>query len=273
MLHLIPSPRVFASALALTGAATVVAWGQQEGDEVTAATEMKAPHLQLIEELETEVEDVTARNRELEAKLKSLSSSLRVLAERESVTQTELADLREAQKEALVRLELLSSALDQDGTDLEQQLADAAADYRLVEEQKSKIAHAFLNLSDAVESFMKGAENPDAEARLQVEQAIRSGEEALGLILRNDRLEEKSLSNAQVISINPDYKLVLIDVGEKQGLRVGTPVSFHRKDRTIGDALIIAVRDDFAGAILLELTDPNDQLVVGDSMRIDPQGV
>ena len=113
----------------------------------------------------------------------------------------------------------------------------------------------------------------DEAAKTAVEKAIEDGEVALGLILRDDHFEEKSIVEARVISVNKDYNLALVDVGSRHGLRVGTPVSFHRKDRTIGTALVIDVREAIAGAIFIDHTDPNDQVIVGDNMRIDPNGV
>ncbi|MGY8689891.1 MAG: hypothetical protein ACKVHP_19425, partial [Verrucomicrobiales bacterium] len=113
----------------------------------------------------------------------------------------------------------------------------------------------------------------DANARRAVEKAGREGEEALGLILQDDQLEVKTLDEARVITVNKEYNLVLVDAGQQQGLRVGTPISLHRKDRVVGTALIINVRDAFSGAILLELSDPNDQIMIGDGMKIDPEGV
>lgn len=232
-----------------------------------------APHIQLIEELERENSDLRLKCEELEAKYKSISSSVGVLAEREALTKARLEEVLENFAKANVRLELLSGALEQDGQGFEEQLANAANDYRLVEEQKNQIAHALLNLSDAVEGFVATATSSDEAAKSVVEKSIKDGEVALGLILQEDHFEEKSIVEAQVISVNKDYNLALVDVGSRHGLRVGTPVSFHRRDRTIGTALVIDVRESIAGAVFIDLTDPNDQIIVGDSMRIDPEGV
>ena len=246
---------------------TVVASGQQD------AIAEKAPHIEIIEGLEEDYDAALLENDELKAKVKNLSSANRVLAESMSAATAELEELRESYKKALLNLELFSAALDRDGNGLEESLIKAASDLRLVEVDKEKAAQAFMGLLTAVNDYMKTATSDDGEARLAVEKAKLDGEEALGLILRDDRIDEKTLEEARVITVNKAYNLVVVDAGQQQGLRVGTPISLHRKDRTVGRALVIDVRDTFSGAILFEPTDPNDQIMVGDGMKIDPEGV
>ena len=266
----IPTKIWIAGALIAACSVAGLAVGQEErlGQEGAAA-----PHIQLIDDLERENSELRLKCEELEAKYKCINSSVGVLAEREAITKARLEEVLENSAKANVRLELLSGALEQDGEGFEGQLANAANDFRLVEEQKNQIAHALLNLSDAVEGFMATATSEDETAKTAVEKSIKEGEVALGLILKEDHFEEKSIVEAQVISVNKNYNLALVDVGSRHGLRVGTPVSFHRKDRTIGTALVIDVRESIAGAIFIDLTDPNDQIIVGDSMQIDPEGI
>ena len=242
--------------------------------------EEKAPHIVLIEKIEKDLEEALVKNHQLESeniqletKVKNLSSANRVLAESMSETKTESEALEENYKRAVLRLELFSAALERDGEGVEDLLVKAASDLRLVEAEKKEMAQALLSLMDAVNEYLGTAGNGEAEARTSVESALANGEDALGLIFRNERLEETTLGEARVITVNKEYNLVLVDVGQRQGLRVGTPISFHRKDRIVGTALVIDVRENFSGAILLDLSDPNDQIVVGDSMRIDPSDI
>ncbi len=270
MITSIPFKTWFAGALLAVCSVAWLAVGQEESlrFEVDAA-----PHIQLIEELEKENSELRLKCQQLEAKFKSVSSGVRVLAEREAITKAKLEEVLENAAKSNVRLELLSGALDQDGKGFEEQLANAANDFRLAEEQKNQTAHALLNLSDAVEAYMAAATSEDEAAKVSVAKSIKDGEIALGLILQEDRFKGRSIIEARVISVNKDYQLALVDVGSRHGLRVGTPVSFHRKDRTIGTALVVDVREAIAGAVFVDLTDSNDQIIVGDSMRIDPEGV
>ncbi|MFT5406398.1 MAG: hypothetical protein ACI9DF_005259 [Verrucomicrobiales bacterium] len=248
---------------ALVGAfsGTGVALAQDAVDE-------KAPHVQIIEELDQDLNAALLENDQLKAMVKNLSSANRVLAENTSAATVELEELRETNKKALLHLELFSGVLDR-----EESLVKAASDLRLLQRDKERASQAFMSLLTAMKEFMKVATSEDANARRAVEKAGREGEEALGLILQDDQLEVKTLDEARVITVNKEYNLVLVDAGQQQGLRVGTPISLHRKDRVVGTALIINVRDAFSGAILLELSDPNDQIMIGDGMKIDPEGV
>ncbi len=237
--------------------------------------EDKVPHLQMIEELEKDLDAAMVENLDLQSKVKNLSSANGVLAESLSESKRELEALRESYQEALVRLELLSGVLEREDESLEDRLLKAASDLRLAEEEKEQTTQALVELMQASEAFAAAVPETDeqSEIRAALKAALTASEEALGLFADDSQLEERTLDKARVITVNKEYNLVLVDVGRDQGLRVGTPVSFHRKDRIIGSALVISVRADFSGAILLELTDPNDQIMVDDRMRIAPEGV
>lgn len=251
-------------AVALSGIVVGVAQDADQG---------KVPHLQIIEDLEKDLDAALLDRNGLEAKVKNLSSANGVLAESMKDAKVELEELRETYKNALLRLELLSGVLEREDETLEGRLIKAAADLEIVQEEKEQVAQALVGLSSAAEALLIADEATRADAGAKVTAALKQGEVALGLILDEDHLAEKTLEEAQVITVNKEYNLILVDVGKRQGLRVGTPIGFHRKDRTVGSALVTHVRDDFAGAILLELSDPNDQIMVGDRMRIAPEGV
>ncbi len=271
-----------ALAAVLSCSVVAVALAQETVDE-------KPAYVQLVEDLERELDEALLKNHDLETKVKNLSSALGVLAEREGETKRELEELRESHQKAVVNLELFSVALQRAGGEgMKELLIKAASDLRLVQEEKDAIAQGLVGLMNAVEGYLNASaeeagttEEKVAEVastaaeswREPMREALRGGEEALGLILSADRLAEKTISEARVITVNKEFNLVLVDVGQRQGLRVGTPISLHRKDRTVGSALVIDVRDTFAGAILLDLSDPNDQIMIGDTMRVDPEGV
>lgn len=259
-----------AGALSLS-AAVVVAQTEVSSETV----DERAPYVQLVEDLERELDEALLKNRELERKVKNLSSAMGVLAERESETKRELEELRESHEKAVVNLELFSVALQRDGGEgVKEMLLKAASDLRLVEDDKERVAQGLLELMGAVEDYMKTAEKEGqvVEELVPMKDALRASEEALGLVLSDDEFNEKTIADARVITVKKEYSLVLVNVGRRQGLRVGTPISLIRKDRTVGSALIIDVRDAFCGAIF-DLSDPNDQIMVGDSIRIDPEGV
>lgn len=235
----------------------------------------KASYVQLVEELEMELDEALRKNQDLEAKVQNLGSALGVLAECESETRKTVEALRESHEKAVINLELFNVALEREGgEDLKDLLVRAASDLRLAEEESGRLAEAVVQMLGAFQDYLKEADDPDSEALASLKAAARTGEEALGLIGSEEGLAgEKTLADARVITVNPAYNLVLVNVGHREGMRVGTPISLRRKDRTVGSALVIDVRDAFSGAILLELTDPNDQIMVGDTLQIDPEGV
>ena len=96
---------------------------------------------------------------------------------------------------------------------------------------------------------------------------------ALSCPVKRLSLDEKTLAEAKVITVKKDFNLVVVDVGKNQGLLIGTPVKIHRKDRVVGSAIVIDVRDAVSGAIILEMNDPNDNIMVDDAVKVDPKGV
>jgi cytochrome c-type biogenesis protein CcmH/NrfG len=89
MITSIPFKTWIAGALLAVYSVAGLAVGQEESlrFEVDAA-----PHIQLIEELEKENSELRLKCEELEAKFKSVSSGVRVLAEREAITKAKLEE-------------------------------------------------------------------------------------------------------------------------------------------------------------------------------------
>ncbi len=229
--------------------------------------------LELIEGLEKKLHAVLLDNHRLEEKVKNLLNANRELAGSLVSAKTELEDMSGHYKQALLNLELLSTDAFDKENGVKDRLIKAASNLRLVEGEKEQLADALVALTSSVEAFLKNAVSEDAQARLEVERTLRSADEAVGISVRDDRLDEKTLAEAKVITVKKDFNLVVVDVGKNQGLLIGTPVKIHRKDRVVGSAIVIDVRDAVSGAIILEMNDPNDNIMVDDAVKVDPKGV
>ncbi len=259
---------------ALLGAGVLVPWclvGQQDAERgVEELQQDETAYELVIEQLEKKLDEANLENDLLSEKVGQLQNTVRELASSLTEAKSELEELTENYKQALVNLELLGTTFSDE--ELRERLIKAASDLRLTAEEKEKLATALVAVSDAVEAYMKNAVNDDAQARLGVETALRGADEALGLAFSDD-LTEKTLAEAKVITVKKEFNMVIVDVGSRQGLRVGTPVKIQRRDRMIGSALVIDVRDTVSGAIVLELNDPNESIKVEDAVRVDPTGV
>lgn len=253
---------------------TAITTGALWAQEAPVYEEEKNPHLLKIEELETTLDASVVRNHKLEGDLKNLQMANGVLAESLAKANEQLEELNENYKDAVILLEAVGaeSFEGQNGEGLRDRLKKAVSDLRLITEEKEKLANVLIKLISKAQDYAKKSENADSKARVDLEVALREGDEALGLIFRQDQFAEKTIDDAKVITVNKQFNMVVLDVGIKQGMRVGTPLKIQRKDRTIASALVVDVRDIIAGAVIIDQNDPNDNIRVNDTVRLDPQG-
>ncbi len=224
-----------------------------------------------VRELRTALDAAVKRNRELERENQILAEGNRVLGESLAEANRELEQCRKDSREAVMQLEALGAeVINTEGHGLENRLMKAVSDLRLAEEDKENIAREILRLSDAVVAYLSTASNASADKRLEVENALRSAEEALGLSHRAG-LAAEGLNEARVISVKPEYSLVVCSVGSRHGLRVGTPLRIQRKDRLVGRALVVDSREEICGAVIQELVAADESIEVGDSIFVDPE--
>ena len=81
--------------------------------------------------------------------------------------------------------------------------------------------------------------------------------------------EVVQLQDARVISLKAEYDLAVLNVGRNSGVQVGMPFRIARKDRPIGHALVIDVRDHICGIIVEDLAAADDGIQLGDSAFVD----
>jgi hypothetical protein len=76
-----------------------------------------------------------------------------------------------------------------------------------------------------------------------------------------------TLGAATVLDVNPDLRLVVLNVGLLQGARIGMPLIVLRGDRVIAELKIVDVRQRVCGA-LIERTEKTVTLKTGDVARV-----
>ena len=70
--------------------------------------------------------------------------------------------------------------------------------------------------------------------------------------------------NGTVVSVNADNNFVIVDIGEKTGLRLGDMLSVYRNSQYIARLEVIQVRKDIAAA---DIKDQWSKVVVGDTVK------
>jgi hypothetical protein len=70
--------------------------------------------------------------------------------------------------------------------------------------------------------------------------------------------------NGKVVSINEDNNFIIVDIGEKSGLRLGDSLSVYRDSKYIARLEVIQVRKDIAAA---DIKDQWSKIIIGDVVK------
>ena len=180
---------------------------------------------------------------------------------------------RENYNKLLLETEALGLATFTEGEKgMTKRMLAAISDRRILEKERETMAHALLDLSDSIKSFMATAESSDVTARADLQAALKQAEVAIGITRQKPVAEApKSLDEGKIISIRRDFGIVVFNVGKKDGAKIGMPIELFRKDRKIGTAMIADVRDNRSGALITKLIDDSDDAKIGDRMRVQTQ--
>ena len=162
------------------------------------------------------------------------------------------------------------AAIDPDPSSLQAQYIRALSDYRLTREENDRLADGIRDLSSALSAYMKTVISAGSGERFDLEVALRG---AAGLVeaAARPKADQKivQLQDARVISLKAEYDLAVLNVGRNSGVQVGMPFRIARKDRPIGHALVIDVRDHICGIIVEDLAAADDGIQLGDSAFVD----
>ncbi|MGI8601891.1 MAG: hypothetical protein ACR2OZ_02720 [Verrucomicrobiales bacterium] len=239
-----------ASFLSVAGAVALRGQDSFEAAETQAA--LKAA-LGQVKELQLQLEREREANRAITAQAAAANAEAKSARD-------ELAQFR-------IRTEALGSGAIGEARELDKRLLDAVSDLRLAREETSRLSERLLRLTEAVTTFFKA---PEAE-KPALRQAIETELAAAGKVNEAPKEETASrIETSQVVSIQPEHKLVVINAGNRTALKVGTPLRLYRHDRPVANALVVEVRGKISGALVTSTTIADDFPKVGDSIRIDP---
>jgi hypothetical protein len=194
------------------------------------------------------VEELQEQNRNLQHALSEANK-----AEKEASGQ--LAQVRE-------RLEALGKNLLDGGND---RLIQAAADLQLANERNAKLQSSVSRLVSAISDYRRNAVVSDPNALLRLETSLRELDEVLGLGQKpRPDVRTGSLQQANVVSIDQDSGMLVLNLGENQGAKIGMTFSLRRGQQPYGKAILADVRKGVAGAFVERLDAANETPRPGD---------
>ncbi len=181
-----------------------------------------------------------------------------------------IAEANRAEKEASEQLAQVRQRLEALGRDLldggDERLIDATADIQILNERVERLESSASQLAGTVGDYLRQAVAADPDARLRVESAMRELDEVLGLRQKPAPAarDTGTANRATVMSIDSESGLLVFNIGERQGTRIGTNYRLYRGDQSYGTAVIADVRRSIAGAFVESLDPAQGAVRLGD---------
>ena len=234
------------------------------------ASAQQTTNVELLE-LKTQVETSGRLISQLEAQVAAQKSEVAALSQGLAAANTQATQAHESYEKLRGVMEGLGVGALEGSTDqVQDRLLVALKDFRLVNDQKQKVSEALLSLSEAAMLFAKSAQSGDLEARKKLEQSLASAEQAIRVANATGAAEAApgDLHNGRVVSYKDDQAVVVLNLGARDGVKIGMPFSIYREDHPIAKALVVDVRKSVCGAVVQEVINNKIPVQVGDRGKV-----
>jgi hypothetical protein len=206
---------------------------------------------------------------EMRRQLAVQRESLKTLTESLAASNAEAELFRRKYSDLQLRMEALGlEAANKDRAKLEQRLLAAVSDLKLAEKEREQYRDQMLRLTEAMLSLLKTSTGGDAKARMEVEAQVRSTN-ALVAKAAGANEPQPTLMDGSVVSVKDEWSLVVGNLGEAQGVKIGMPLRVTREGRLIATLRVVDVRQKICGAVIQEMDAGKDKIKVGDRLQAD----
>ena len=214
------------------------------------------------------LEKLVAENRKLRGEMDE--------AKKMAAAATAEAEIFKRQVQELVsRMEALGASTT-DPSKLEQRLLQAVHDLQLSDKSRKAVTAELLRIAELAHAFLA---KQDAETRLVLQAELKKVEEVLvhAAVADFATLEKKGaepmpdLLNGKVSAVKPELGCVVINLGTRNGVKVGMPFQVRRGTRTIATLRVVDARQTFAGTVIQKLVSDKDPIQLGDTVKVDAQ--
>jgi hypothetical protein len=210
---------------------------------------------------------ILPQGEELRRQLALARESVKALTDSLAASNVEAEVYRQKYSDLQLRMEALGlESANKDRAKLEQRLLNAVSDLRLAQKEREQYRDQMLGLSEAILHLLKTSTGGDALARMEVEAQLRSSN-GLATQSQNSPGETGTLTDGRVISVKEEWSLVVGNVGEKQGVKMGMPMRVMRADELIATLRVVDVRQRICGAVVQEMG--SGKIKVGDRFQVD----
>ena len=224
-----------------------------------------------IENADTKVTaaDLLSQNEALRRELSLARESVRTVTDSLAESNVQAEVFRRKYSDLQLRMEALGlESADKDRAKLEQRLLSAVSDLQLLQKEREQYRDQSLRLSEAILHLLKTSTGGDAQARMEVETQLRSTNELIAKA-ENAPAETATLMDGSVISVKEEWSLVVGNIGEKQGVKMGMPMRVLRGDKQIATLRVVDVRQRICGAVVQKMDSGKEKIKVGDRLQAD----
>jgi vacuolar-type H+-ATPase subunit E/Vma4 len=206
----------------------------------------------------------------------SLQRAVIDLQKQNEALQLSLAEANRTEAEATTQLNQVRERLEALGKNLldggDDRLVQAAADLQIANERLTSLEGSVYKLVSSVTEYLRLSVASDPDARLRLETSLRELDAVLGL--RQKPLPDVrtgSLQQARIVSIDQESGLLVLNVGERQGARIGMTFRISRGQQEIGKAILADLRKGVAGLFIEHLNQAAELPKLGDLASLETQ--
>ena len=213
--------------------------------------------------------ELLSQNEALRRELSLARESVRALTDSLAESNLRAEVFRRKFSDLELRMEALGlESADKDRAKLEQRLLSAVSDLQLLQKEREQYRDQSLRLSEAILHLLKTSTGGEAQARMEVETQLRSLNELIAKA-ENPPAETATLMDGSVISVKDEWSLVVGNIGEKQGVKMGMPMRVMRGDKVIATLRVVDVRQRICGAVIQKMDSEKEKIRVGDRLQAD----
>lgn len=197
----------------------------------------------------------------------TISALTATVAEMGNSAEASRRELEEAQQ----KLEAFAlSSKEGDRPALERRLLECFQEMRALQSSNESTRSQLLLLHESVQVLLLTAKDTSPQSRMGVEIELRKTSKLLGTSLDSSpKTPNSSLNSGMVIDTKEEISLVVVDVGNVNGVKVGMPFQVLRNGRLINSIRIIDVREKISGGVIQSLSSEKLRIEKGDQLKVE----
>ncbi len=198
----------------------------------------------------------------LRQQLQQRDAAIRVLTENLAIARTESDLFQRRWAEMQLRMQALGVSPGSHATALwQRQLIETMRSLYLAEAEKQRLLEQLKQVVSVV------ATNGDVRAELARAEVVIAASEQPRFHVPPTGEAQPTVERAQVREVNSALRVVVLNVGEQHGVRVGMPFVLLQGDRAVAEVRVVEVRRSISGA-LIERVEQGVKLAPGNVARV-----